>query len=88
MSQQEILELFRTQAQHLHRSYHRLDDIVLMLANSIASSSACLKKEDFDALVYIGSVLEKEGAKRSRARVEVAQTMQASHDAQHLLRNG
>jgi hypothetical protein len=82
MNQQEVLALFRTRAQSLGQAYYRFDEIVSLLAKAVSHSRDNLSSEDFDALVYIGGVLHKESAKRTRARAEVAQTMQASHDAQ------
>lgn len=81
MQQEEILDMFKSTASRLEKSHHRHDDIVRLLAHSIAHAQPHLSSADFDALVYIGGVLYKKGATHSRARAEIAETMQELRDA-------
>lgn len=80
MKQEEILQMFRDGAGNLGPIKDSQRDIILTLADLLANSRGRLSKEDFEALVGIGSVLYQEGLAQYNARREMDSIMTKSAD--------
>lgn len=83
MTKEDILDLFRQRAAMLGEVKDSQHDIIMDLAQLLAESRGKLSKENFEMLVHIGAVMYQEGLRDYRARVEVANTMEASHAARN-----
>jgi hypothetical protein len=81
MDRDQVIQLFKSRANALEGTHSRGQDTVYLLAEVIASCGACLSKEDLDSLIQIGGTLVKYGDSLSRARADVAATMQDFHDS-------
>jgi hypothetical protein len=81
MSQNEVLDLFKSEAATLEKAHARNQDTVVLLAEVIAHCSTTMLKEDLDSLIHIGGTLVKNSDTQLRARSEVAATMKESHDS-------
>lgn len=78
MTQDEILDMFRSEADHLPLELPVANEIILELAQLLAESRGRLSKETFETLVHIGSVLYKKGRNQFDARADVAAIMKKS----------
>jgi hypothetical protein len=78
MRQQDVLELFRNEAESLGNVENSQSEIINKLAQLLADCGGQLSKENFDDLVHIGAVMYKEGLGKHRARSEVAATLRES----------
>jgi hypothetical protein len=81
MNRDQVIELFKSRAKALEGTHSRGRDIVFLLAEVISRCGPCFSKEDLDSLIQIGGTLVKYGDSLSRARAEVAATMQGFHDS-------
>lgn len=80
MNQEEVLEMFRDGAEQLGPIKESQRDVIRALADLLAHSHSRLSKEDFQALVAIGSVLYQEGLAQYNARQEIDSIMKKSAD--------
>lgn len=78
MTQDEVLELFRSQADTLGDVQDTQSDIILKLAQLLADTQWHLSEEKFNALVHIGAVMYQEALGKFRAKTEVSETMERS----------
>lgn len=78
MNQQDVLNMFRQEAESIDQVEESQGDIINKLAQLLAESRGRLSKENFEDLVHIGAVMYKEGLGKHRARAEVAATMKDS----------
>ncbi|RJG06781.1 hypothetical protein D3870_12900 [Noviherbaspirillum cavernae] len=78
MTQDEILDMFRQQADSMPPESPTLNAVILELAQILAQSRGRLPEETFETLVRIGAVLYKEGRNRFDARSDVAEIMKKS----------
>jgi hypothetical protein len=78
MTQDQILDMFRSKADSLPLELPVANEILQELAQLLAESRGRLSKETFETLVYIGSVLYKEGCNQYDARADVAAIMKKS----------
>ncbi|WP_194727400.1 hypothetical protein [Noviherbaspirillum malthae] len=79
MTQDEILSMFRTQAQHLEADSSALTTAILNLAQLLADSRGRLSKENFETLVLIGGALYKHGHNQFLGKQDVDDIMRISH---------
>lgn len=80
MTQNEVIDMFRTKAATLDTLPATQRDIILRLADLLAESKGRLSKENFETLVHIGAVMFKEANGKYKAGVEMAATMKKSAD--------
>lgn len=85
MTQDEILDMFRRQADEMPVESSSINITILELAQLLADSRGRLSKENFETLVRIGATLYKKGRDQSDARSDVAVIMKKSTD---MRRNG
>ncbi|MFJ3046085.1 hypothetical protein ACIPEN_09650 [Herbaspirillum chlorophenolicum] len=78
MTQDEILRMFREQAEEVQAALPTLNAIMMELADLLASSRGRLSKENFGVLVRLGGVLYKNGLSQFQARSDVAAIMKHS----------
>ena len=78
MTQDEILSMFREQADKVEMETPMLNTVIMELAQLLADSRAKLCKENFEALVRIGAALYKEGRTQFHAKSDVDTIMQGS----------
>lgn len=78
MTQNEILEMFRSEADKMPLELPVANVIILELAQLLAESRGRLSKETFETLVHIGGVLYKEGRILFDARADVSAIMKKS----------
>lgn len=78
MTQDEILDMFRQQAESMPQGLPSANAVILELAQLLAESRGRLSKENFETLVRIGGVLYKEGRNQFDARSDVAEIMKTS----------
>jgi hypothetical protein len=78
MTKDDILDLFRQQADNTAHAVPTPHVVILELAQLLANSCGRLSKEDFDTLVRIGGALYKEGLGQFEARSDVAEIMRKS----------
>ena len=78
MTQEEILSMFRAEANRMPLELPVANEIILELAQLLAESRERLSKETFETLVHIGGVLYKEGRSQFDARADVAAIMKQS----------
>ncbi len=81
MDRDQVVQSFKFRANVLEGTYSRGQDIILLLAEVISRCGSCISEEDLDSLIQIGGTLVKYGDSLSRARAEVAATMQDSHNS-------
>lgn len=81
MTREEVLQLFREEADNLDKKYIRQDDTIAEFAQSLAEAKAMLPEKNFADLVKIGAILYKANHSRKRARAEIATTMRESIDS-------
>lgn len=81
MDRDQVVQSFKSRASTLEGTHSRGQDIICLLAEVISRCGACLSEEDLDSLIQIGGTLVKYGDSLSRARAEVAATMQDSHNS-------
>jgi hypothetical protein len=82
MTQDEILGMFREQADKVQTELPTLNTVILELAHLLADSRGKLSKENFETLVRLGGALCKEGQSRFHAKSDVAAIMKHSADNQ------
>lgn len=82
MTQDEILGIFREQADKAQTALPTLNAVILELAHLLADSRGKLSKENFETLIRIGGVLYKEGQNRFDAKSDVAAIMKHSLENQ------
>lgn len=80
MTQDEILDMFKRQADEMPAESPSINITILELAQLLADLRGRLSKESFDTLVHIGATLYKEGRNQSDARSDVAVIMKKSAD--------
>ena len=78
MTQDQILDMFRTKADRLPLELPIANEIILELAQLLAESRGRLSKETFETLVHIGSVLYQDGRNQFDARADIAAIMKKS----------
>jgi hypothetical protein len=78
MNQDEILAMFRQQADMMDKERSGRNDLILKLAQLLADSRGTLSKENFETLLHIGAVLYKEGRSQFQARSDVNAIMSRS----------
>lgn len=78
MTQDEILGMFRSEADRIPLELPIANEIILELAQLLAESRGRLSKETFETLVHIGGVLYKKGRNQFDARADVAAIMKQS----------
>lgn len=81
MDRDQVVQSFKSRASALEGTHSRGQDIIFLLAEVISRCGASLSEEDLDSLIQIGGTLVKYGDSLSRARAEVAATMQDSHNS-------
>ena len=59
MTQDEILDIFRKEADKIPSEAAPINDVILALAQLLADSRSKLSKENFEVLAKIGGVLYK-----------------------------
>ncbi|KRB83868.1 MULTISPECIES: hypothetical protein [Oxalobacteraceae] len=80
MTQDEILDIFRQEADKIPSETAPLNDVILALAQLLADSRGKLSKENFEVLSKIGGVLYKEGKIQFNAKSDVDTIMKLSSD--------
>jgi hypothetical protein len=80
MSQDDVLQVFRQQADMLGAIQDSQRDIILALAEVLAEAEPYMQKRHFDTLVHIGAVMYQEGLAQFNARSETDTLMEASVD--------
>jgi prefoldin subunit 5 len=84
MTQNEILDMFREQADKMQAEIPSLNEVIFDLARLLADSRGKLSKENFDTLVHIGGLLYKEGRSRFQGKTDVDAIMkQSARNQQH-----
>ena len=78
MTKDEILDLFRQQADMWRDAAPAPSVVIQELAQLLADSRGRLSKEHFETLVRIGGTLYKEGLDQFAARADVAEIMRKS----------
>lgn len=78
MTQDEIVEMFRSEAARLPAESVPAHETILVLADLLAQSRGRLSKENFETLVQVGAVLYRKGAQQFNARQDVADIMHHS----------
>lgn len=80
MTQDDILDMFRAQAETLEPAAHAsvLGDVIVDLARLLADSRGKLSKENFETLVQIGGALYREGKTGFDARSDLEAIMKRS----------
>lgn len=78
MTQDEILNIFRQEADKMSSDAAPLNDVILALAQLLADSRGKLSKENFEVLSKIGGVLYKEGKIQFNAKSDVDTIMNLS----------
>ncbi len=71
MTQDDILAMFRRQADMMENTQSGQNESILQLAQLLADSRGRLSKENFDTLAHIGAALYKEGRNRFQARSDM-----------------
>jgi len=82
MTQDEILGMFRDQADKVQTELPTLNAVILELAHLLADSHGKLSKENFETLVRLGGALYKEGQSRFDAKSDIAAIMKHSVENQ------
>ena len=80
MTKEEILKLFREEAETLGNIPDTQTDIIMRLAQLLAESRGKLSKENFEELIHIGAVLYQKGEGQFQARKDIASIMKQSRD--------
>lgn len=80
LTREEVLKLFREEADRLDKKYIRQDDTIAQFAQLLAEAKTMLPEKNFADLVKIGAILYKANHSRKRARAEIATTMRESID--------
>jgi hypothetical protein len=78
MTQDEILGMFREQADKMQAETPSPNDVIFDLAQLLADSRGRLSKENFETLIRIGGVLYKEGRSRFQGKTDVDAIMKHS----------
>ena len=80
MTQDDILDMFRTYAETLQPAADApaLSAVILDLAQMLAESRGKLSKENFETLICIGGALYREGKSGFDARSDLADIMKRS----------
>lgn len=78
MTQDEILDMFRTRAHELESDSSAQSSAILDLAQLLADSRGRLPKENFETLVRIGAVLYKQGHDKFLGKQDVDVIMKKS----------
>lgn len=78
MKQEEVLRMFRQQAEQMPADPLMLNDLILELARLLADSRGKLSKENFEALLGVGGALYKMGHGRFHAKSDVDAIMKQS----------
>lgn len=78
MNQDDILSMFRQNAQEYQSDPPALNLLILELASILADSKGRFSKEDFEAFIRMGSVLYKIGDSQFQARKDVSDIMKSS----------
>lgn len=81
MERDQVIQLFKSKAKALEGTHSRGQDTVFLLADVVSHCESFLSKDDLDSLIQIGGTLVKYSDSLSRARAEVAATMQDFHDS-------
>lgn len=79
MTHEEILAMFRQEADSMGAAGPGHNELIFKLAELLADSRGRLSKENFETLVHIGAALYKEGHSRFHARSDVDNIMSDSH---------
>jgi hypothetical protein len=78
MTRDQILNLFRDQADKIQGESPLLNVVILDLAQMLADSRGRLSKENFDTLLRIGGALYKEGQSQFHGKSDVDAIMKKS----------
>lgn len=78
MTRDQILDLFREQADKTQAESSLLNVVILELAQLLADSRGRLSKDNFDTLVRIGGALFKEGQSQFHGKSDVDAIMKKS----------
>ncbi|HYD60911.1 MAG TPA: hypothetical protein VEC35_11175 [Noviherbaspirillum sp.] len=81
MTQDEVLDMFQSQADSMPPQLPVSNAIILELAQLLAESQGRLSKETFNTLLHIGGLLYKEGRILFDAREDVAAIMKKSAES-------
>lgn len=75
MTQDEVLSMFRTEAERMPLAPAPAHEAILLLAQLLADSRGRLSKENFETLLQIGAAMYKQGKTEFNARADVASIM-------------
>jgi len=78
MTQDEVLDMFRQQADSMPHELLTPNAVILELAQLLAESREYLSSKNFETLVRVGSALYKEARDQFDARSDVAEIMRKS----------
>ncbi|HEV2612946.1 MAG TPA: hypothetical protein VGU61_21990 [Noviherbaspirillum sp.] len=82
MTQEEVLATFRQLASDVETELPGRNEVILELAQLLADSRGRLSKENFEALVRIGSALYKDGHTQFKGKSDVDTIMRRSSENQ------
>jgi hypothetical protein len=78
MTQDEVLELFRIQAETLGEVQATQSDIILRFAQLLSEMQWRVPEEKFNEFVSIGAIMYQEALGKFRAKTEISDTMERS----------